>query len=57
MRHSVKIQIKEVTPDQWAIYVVSAVGVAAGLTTYASSEEAEKAARAQHPDKEIEVIH
>jgi len=51
-----KVQIKEVTPGQWAIYLVSSIGVAAGRTTYASSEAAEKVARAQHPDKEIEVI-
>lgn len=51
-----KIQIKEVTPGKWAIYLVSSVGVAARRTTYASSDEAEEAARAKHPDKEIEVI-
>lgn len=51
-----KVQIKEVAPGKWAIYLVSSVGVTGGRTTYASSAEAEKAARAQHPDKEIEVI-
>lgn len=51
-----KIQIKEVSPGKWAIYLVSSVGASAGQTTYASPDEAEKAARTQHPDKEIEVI-
>lgn len=51
-----KIQIKEVTPGNWSIFQVGSVGVAAGRTTYLSSEEAERVARAQHPDKEIEII-
>ncbi|MCX7219524.1 MAG: hypothetical protein NTY70_11500 [Burkholderiales bacterium] len=51
-----KIQIKEVRQGQWAIYIVSSLAVAAGRTTYASFDEAEKVARTQHPDKEIEVI-
>jgi len=53
-----KIQIKEIAPGtgKWAIYQVSSVAVGAGRTTYPSSEEAEQVARAQHPDKEIEVV-
>lgn len=51
-----KVQIKEVAPGKWAISLVSPVGVEAGRTTYLSLEEAERVARAQHPDMEIVTL-
>ena len=51
-----KVQIKEAAPGKWAISLVSSMGIVAERTTYSSAEEAERVARAQHPDKEIEII-
>ena len=53
---TMKVQIKEAAPGKWAISLVSSMGIVAERTTYSSAEEAERVARAQHPDKEIEII-
>lgn len=50
-----QIVVKERTPGNWVIELVSTMGVAAGRTVYPSQAAALEEGRRQHPDKEIVV--